>query len=26
MTDQQEVAYAVSIRTKFNDLGWPWTA
>ena len=25
MTDQQEVAYALSIGTKIIDLGWPWT-
>jgi len=24
--DWQEVAYALLIRTKINDLGWPWTA
>jgi len=26
INDQQEVAYAFSIGTEINHLGWPWTA
>jgi len=26
MTDWYEVAYALSIGTKVDDLKWPWTA